>query len=102
MTLEPQLTDGLGPRSRAVHRASAGRRMSAAGQSIVLCSSEGLQKRRVLEAASQLGLPGADSRVLQIDPAEGARSWSLEGMTASHSHLLCPPLPRMFSPGRIF
>lgn len=59
MTLEPQLTDGVGARSRAVHRASVGRRMYAAVQGTVLCPSEGLQRRHVLEAASQLGLPGA-------------------------------------------
>ena len=59
MTLEPQLTDGVGARLRAVHRASVGRRMYAAVQGTVLCPSEELQRRHVLEAASQLGLPGA-------------------------------------------
>ena len=52
MPLEPQLTDGVGARSWAVHRASVGRRMSAALQGTVLCPSEGMQRRRVLEAAS--------------------------------------------------
>ena len=52
MALEPQLTDGVGARSWAVHKASVGRRMSAALQGTVLCPSEGLQRRHVLEAAS--------------------------------------------------